>query len=453
MSTTAVVELERLLGAKVVTDPDRTSPWSRDQSPIADVGTPLAVVRATCTDDVVATLRIATRFGVPVVTRGAGSGLAGGANASDGCILLSVAGMDDIVAIDPARRTATVQPGVINAALARAVAEHGLRYTPDPGSRDISSIGGNIATNAGGMTCCKYGVTADHVAALTAVLPDGTVVRTGGATRKNVTGLDLTRLLVGSEGTLAVVVEATVWLEPVTDHESTIVAMFPSIDAAVQAVVATTARTTPSAMEVMDRTTIAAVNAMTGMDIDADAEAVLLITCDGPAADDEAVVCEEAAWAHGATGVFRTDDRDEGAELMNARRMALPALENQGSVLLDDVGVPVDLLPRMVAAIQRIAAQHDLTIGTFGHAADGNLHPTIIYDAADAAERERAREAFADIVRAAIDLGGTVSGEHGIGSLKLPFVAEMYGEAEIALMRRVKAAFDPDDLMNPGRAY
>ncbi|MFY0405627.1 FAD-binding oxidoreductase [Solicola sp. PLA-1-18] len=453
MSSDAVAELGRVLGPKVVTDPDLTAPWSRDQSPIADVGTPLAVVRATSVEDVVATLRTATAHGVPVVTRGAGSGLAGGANASDGCILLSVAGMDRILSVDPARRTATVQPGVINADLGRAAAEHGLRYTPDPGSRDISSIGGNIATNAGGMTCCKYGVTADHVAALTAVLPDGTVVRTGGATRKNVTGLDLTSLLIGSEGTLAVVVEATVWLKPVTEDESTLVAMFATVDAAVQAVVATTARTTPSAMELMDRTTIAAVNAMTGMDIDADAEAVLLITCDGPAASAEAAVCEEVAAAHGATEVFRTDDRAEGAELMNARRMALPALEKQGSILLDDVGVPVGLLPDMVAAIAKIAAEHDVTVGTFGHAADGNLHPTLIYDPADDAERERARQAFAAIVRAAIDLGGTVSGEHGIGSLKLPFVPEMYGDAEIALMHRVKAAFDPDGLMNPGRGY
>ncbi|MDO9380235.1 MAG: FAD-linked oxidase C-terminal domain-containing protein [Nocardioidaceae bacterium] len=453
MSTAATTELERLLGTKVLTDPDRTGSWSRDQSPLADVGTPLAVVRATSTDDVVATLRVATSFGVPVVTRGAGSGLAGGANASDGCILLSVEGMDEIVEIDPARRTATVQPGVINSALGRAAAEHGLRYTPDPGSRDISSIGGNIATNAGGMTCCKYGVTADHVASLVAVLPDGTVVRTGATTRKNVTGLDLTRLLIGSEGTLAVVVEATVWLKPVSEHESTIVAMFPTVDAAVQAVVATTARTTPSAMELMDRTTIAAVNALTGMGIDAEAEAVLLITCDGPAAATEAVVCEEVASAHGATEVFRTDDRDEGAELMNARRMALPALEKQGSILLDDVGVPVGLLPDMVAAIAKVSAEHDVVVGTFGHAADGNLHPTIIFDPADDAARQRAREAFADIVRAALALGGTVSGEHGIGSLKLPFVTEMYGAAEIALMHRVKAAFDPDGIMNPGRGY
>ena len=446
-------ELVRVLGDTVVVDRDRMLPWVRDQSPMAEVGTPIAVVRATSIDDVSQTLRIATRLGVPVVTRGTGTGLTGGANALDGGIVLSLERMDRIVDIDVDRRVATVQPGVINADLGRAAAEHGLRYTPDPGSRDISTIGGNIATNAGGMSCCKYGVTADNVASLTAVLASGEVIRTGGSTRKNVSGLDLTSLLIGSEGTLAVVVEATVWLLPATAHESTIVAMFAGVESADAAVQVITSQTDPSAVELMDRTTIGAVNAMTGMQIDADAEAILLITCDGPAAATDALLCEAAAREHGATEVFRTDDPVEGAELMNARRAALPALEQRGAVLLDDVGVPVVDLPALVTAIQAIAARQDVTIGIFGHAADGNLHPTVIFDPQDPAERQRARKAFEQIVAAALDLGGTISGEHGIGSLKLPYVGQMYGSEEIALMHRIKKAFDPDGLMNPGRGY
>ena len=448
-----VAELERQLGDRVVTDPDRMSPWLRDQSAMTPVGTPAGVVRATSTDDVSRALRTASQHGVAVVTRGTGTGLSGGANALDGCLVLALEGLDQILDIDVDRRTATVQAGVVNADLGKAVAQHGLRYTPDPGSRDTSSIGGNIATNAGGMSCCKYGVTGDHVAGLTAVLASGEVIRTGGSTLKNVAGLDLTRLLVGSEGTLAVVVEATLRLRPAVEQESTVVAVFGSVEQAVRAVAVLTSRTTPSAVELLDRTTIGAVNAMTGMGIDEDAEAVLLITCDGPAAVREAEECESVAEANGATEVFRTDDADEGAELMNARRMALPALERLGSVLLDDVGVPVHLLPALVADIHRIAVERDVTIGTFGHAADGNLHPTVVYDASDPHERTRAEAAFVDILGAAVALGGTITGEHGVGSLKLPYVADMYGPTEVALMHRIKQAFDPDRLLNPGRAY
>ena len=450
----ALVErLVERLGDAVVADVDRMPRWLRDHSPLAPSGVPAAVVRATTTEQVSAALEIASSCGVAVVTRGTGTGLAGGANALDGCLLLSLDGMDRILEVDPVRRTATVQAGVINADLDRAAAEHGLRYTPDPGSRDISSIGGNIATNAGGMSCCKYGVTGDHVTALTAVLPGGEVIRTGGSTRKNVTGLDLTRLLVGSEGTLAVVVEATVWLQPAVELESTVVAMFGTVESAMEAVVDLTGRTTPSAVEVLDRTTIGAVNAMTGMQIDDQAAAVLLIRCDGPSAAQDAALCESVAEAHGASEVFRTDDREEGDELMNARRTALPALERLGTVLLDDVGVPISLLPTLIAEIHRISADHRVTIGTFGHAADGNLHPTVVYDAADEDEEARARAAFDEILTVAVALGGTVTGEHGVGSLKLPYVASMYGAAELALMHRIKAAFDPDGLMNPGRGY
>jgi glycolate oxidase len=192
---------------------------------------------------------------------------------------------------------------------------------------------------------------------------------------------------------------------------------------------------------------------MTGMDIDASAEAVLLMAFDGPSASHEAATGEDVATRHGATEVFRTDDRAEGDALMNARRAALPALERLGSILLDDIGVPVDRLPAMVADIAAVARRHDVTIGTFGHAADGNLHPTIIYSADDADERERAQSAFVAIVDAALAHGGTVSGEHGIGSLKMPFVGQMYGQAELDLMHRIKNAFDPQAILNPGRGY
>ncbi|MGB8649681.1 MAG: FAD-binding protein, partial [Mycobacteriales bacterium] len=278
---TVLAELTVRLGAdRVVVDPGLLASYRHDRAALAPAGQPLAAVRARSLDDVVATLQTASRYGVPVVTRGAGSGLSGGANALDGCLVLSTAELTRILAVDPAQRTATVECGVLTGDLGAAVAELGLHYPPDPASRAFSTIGGNIATNAGGGCCLKYGVTGDHVAALTAVLADGTVIRTGALPRKNVAGYDLTRLLVGSEGTLAVIVEATVRLRPAPAPPATLVAFFDSPSAAGDAVVALEQQAEPSLLELMDRTTIGAVEELTRMGLDTTAGALLLVQTD-----------------------------------------------------------------------------------------------------------------------------------------------------------------------------
>ncbi|MFV9452732.1 FAD-binding oxidoreductase [Rhodococcus sp. NM-2] len=448
---TPVSELTVALGDAVVTEPDLMLAYRRDQSLLTAAGMPLALVRARDTDDVVETLKIAHRHGVPVVTRGAGTGLAGAANALDGCIVLSVEKMNAILDIDPAARTATVQPGVINGDLAAAAAQRGLWYVPDPGSRAISSIGGNLATNAGGSCCAKYGVTADHVARIKAVLADGRIIHTGAATRKNVAGLNLTQLLVGSEGTLAVIVEATMRLRAAPSAAATVVASFPETAQAIDAVLAIRQVAEPCLAELMDRTTIAAVNDMTHMGLDESAGALLLIQCDGLDSTAEARICAQACTDAGATEVYDTDDPVEGEAFMQARRVALTALERRGSTLLDDLSVPVHRLPEMLDTIEGVAARYELTIGTFGHAADGNLHPTIVFDASDSEQSTRAMQSFDEMVVECLALGGSISGEHGIGTLKEPYMESMVGATERELMARVKAAFDPTDILNPGR--
>ncbi|WP_233358678.1 FAD-binding oxidoreductase [Thermomonospora amylolytica] len=445
--------LAAALPGRVITDRDAMEGYRRDQGPLTSAGRPAAVVRARSADDVITTLRTANEHGTPVVTRGAGTGLAGAANAIDGCVVLSVAAMDRILALDVPGRTATVEPGVLTGDLDARAREHGLWYPPDPGSKAISTIGGNLATNAGGMCCAKYGVTADHVAALTAVLADGRVIRTGPPTRKNVAGLDLTRLLVGSEGTLAVIVEATVRLRPPPVATATMVAAFPTPQHAVDTVLEIAAVADPAAVELMDRTCVRAVNGMTRMGLDESAGALVLVQCDGPSADQEAAACAGLAEAGGATEVLRTADPAEGEMFMQARRAVYPALERLGTTLLDDVGVAVRDLPRLLAAIERSASAHGVLVGTFGHAADGNLHPTVVYDATDRAAADRARAVFDDIVAAALALGGTITGEHGVGTLKTPYLDAQLGQAERELMAGIKAVFDPKGILNPGRAY
>jgi len=439
-------------GIEVVTDPDALMSVSRDQAPLAPGGTAAAFVRARSIVDVQRTLAFANEHRIPVVTRGAGTGLAGGANAVDGCIVLSVAAMDRILSIDAAGRTATVEPGVLNATLARAATERGLFYAPDPASREISTIGGNIATNAGGSCCLKYGVTGDHVAALAVVLADGTLIRTGATTRKNVAGLDLTRLVIGSEGTLAVVVEATLRLLRAPRPPATLVASFARLVDAGRAVLAMETVADLSLCEIMDRTTVTAVDRMTRMGLDTEAAALVVVQTDDADAAAAIDTCARACREAGAKDVMTTGDRDEGVQLLAARRAALPALEQLGRTLLDDIAVPKSALPAMLECIPVIAERHAVVIGTFGHAGDGNLHPTIVFARGDDDAARRAMLAFDDIVRAALAFGGTITGEHGVGSLKRDYLTAMIGEPERALMTRVKAAFDPRGILNPGKA-
>lgn len=454
MTVAWAAQIAEALGpdASLSFDADVVASQARDQAPLAPAGTGVALVRAVREADVVRTLRFANEHGIPVVTRGAGTGLAGGANAVDGCIVLSVRAMDRILRIDDATRTAVVEPGVLNAVLAREVAARGLYYAPDPASREISTIGGNIATNAGGSCCLKYGVTGDHVAALRVVLADGTIVRTGSVTAKNVAGLDLTRLLVGSEGTLGVVTEATVRLRRAPRDASTLVAFFSSVNDAANAIVAMEQELDLSLIEVMDRTTLQAVEQMTSMGLDTGAAAFVLVQSDAPTAPAMIERATAIARAHDARDAVATADAEEGKQLLTARRMALPALEKLGHTLLDDVAVPKPALPTMFARIERIARSHDLTIGTFGHAGDGNLHPTIVWQRGDPSAESAARAAFDEIVVAAIELGGTIAGEHGVGSLKQHYMTQMVGRAERELMLRIKAAFDPKGILNPGKA-
>jgi glycolate oxidase len=450
----ALQDLSSKLGRQVIVDPEAMTGHIRDQCLLAPAGQPVAVVRATCVDHVVATVEIASEHAVPVVTRGAGTGLSGAANAIDGAIVLDVSGMRQVLEVDPVARTARVEPGVLNGELDAVAKQHGLWYVPDPGSRAISSIGGNVATNAGGMCCAKYGVTGDHVLELTAVLADGQIIRTGGTTRKNVVGLDLTRLLVGSEGTLGVVVEVTVRLHARPRGTSTVAATFPSSIEAVALVSAMEdANLRAAAAELMDRTTVRAVNELVRMDLDEEAGALVLLVFDGPHAPDDADSCSTLAQTYGALEVAHTTNEAEGTAMMEARRMAYPALEAWGSTLLDDVAVPVHRLPEMLGHIDTASRELGVVIGTFGHVADGNLHPTIVFDPADRQAADLAADAFDRIVLAALDLGGTVSGEHGVGALKQAYVERQVGTAELALMHRVKAAFDPVGIFNPGRAY
>ena len=447
-------------GIDTVTDAGVLASLAHDEAAWAPVGTPAAAVRPRTTAEVQRIVAACAARDMPVVVRGAGTGLSGGANAVDGCVVVDLSRMNRILEIDAGNMVAVAQPGVINDDLKAAVAEHGLWYPPDPASAPWSTIGGNVATNAGGLCCLKYGVTRDYVLGLEAVVGGpagdyGTAVRLGRRTTKGVSGYDLVGLFVGSEGTLGVVTEVTLRLRPARgEPPRTVVGAFAGVVAAGQAVAESTrSGLLPAALELLDRRCLQAVEEWKHLGLSADAEALLLAQIDTPgdSGATEADAMVDAFTAAGALWAERSTDAFEADALFAARRLAYPALERLGPVLTEDVCVPRSAVPRMLTAIEEIAARHGTDIATIAHAGDGNLHPMILSPPGDDAARTAAQAAFEEMLTAAIGMGGTVTGEHGVGLLKRGGMRQEFSPQVLAMQQAVKQTLDPRNLFNPGK--
>ncbi|GAA3553380.1 FAD-linked oxidase C-terminal domain-containing protein [Microlunatus spumicola] len=437
-----------------VTTPESVERYSHDEAEWAPYVPALAVVRPRTAEQVQAVVRVCLEHRVPVVPRGAGTGLSGGANAMAGSVVVSLEAMDAVLEVNPVERYAVVQPGVVNDDLRATVAAQGLWYPPDPASSPWATIGGNVATNAGGVCCVKYGVTRDYVLALQVVTGTGELVRVGRRTAKGVAGYDLTALMVGSEGTLGIVTEVTVRLRPARPPEQTVVGHFSSLVAAGEAVAAVTrSGVVPSALELLDRHCLRAVEDWQHLGLEADAAAILLARVDSPGAagDAEAEAVRLAFELGGATWSARSEDPQQAEALFAARRLAYPALERLGPVLTEDVCVPLAAVPTMLARIEDVAARFDVHIANIAHAGDGNLHPLLMTPPGDEAARTRAQAAFEEIHATAIALGGTVTGEHGVGLLKRGGLVAESEPAVIAMHHAIRAALDPAGILNPGK--
>jgi glycolate oxidase len=455
-----VEQLARVLPAdRLVVDADVLRSLSHDDAEWAPVGRAAVAVRARTERDVQDVVRIAAALGAPVVARGAGTGLSGGANAVDGCVVLDLSRMKAVAEIDEENLLCVVQPGVVNNDLKAAVAEHGLWYPPDPASAAWSTIGGNVATNAGGLCCLKYGVTRDYVLGMRAVVGGpagyGTAVALGRRTNKGVAGYDMAGLMVGSEGTLGVVTSVTLRLRAaLVGTPRTVVGAFPSlVDAGRATAIVTRRGIVPSALELLDRACLEAVEEWKHLGLEADAAALLLARIDTPgdAGDLEARALVEAFTQGGALWATQSTDEAEAEALFEARRLAYPALERLGPVLTEDVCVPRSAVPAMLGQVEAIAARHSVRIATIAHVGDGNLHPLLLTPAGDDVARRRAQLAFEELLDAALALGGTVTGEHGVGLLKKAGLARELDAADLAMQRAVKSALDPAGIFNPGK--
>ena len=437
------------LGEAVLTDPKSLAAARTDRSGKTSDFDPICVVEARSTDDVVAVMKIANQTLTPVVTRGAGSGLAGGAIGSLGEIVLSLAKMNKIIEISTENRWAQVQAGVINQDLNLAAQKLGLWFTPDPASRLWSTVGGNIATNAGGLLCAKYGVTREAVRQLTVVMADGEVMTLGHETVKGVTGLDLVGLMVGSEGTLGVITEAKVSLKPVDPHAvTTLSAKAADITLAARAVQETIRHgLQPSVFELIDETCTRYITEhLEGVVLEKSFN-MLIAQTDGAGAE---VLAEKIAQVWRDLGL-EVQVEERGEELLSFRRAMLPALEAKGKVLIEDVAVPISKMGEMLQALRDIESQYGILIPTVAHAGDGNLHPNFVY--IDEEVPEHIWNAADAIFRKAISLGGTLTGEHGVGLLKRQWLIDELGLSQTKLQWQIKKVFDPNNILNPGKVF
>ena len=447
--------LSRALPGRVSVAPADRAAAATDRSGWVPASVPSAVVRAQDAGDVVATLRWASAHGVPVVPRGAGTGLAGGAVAGAGTVVLDLSGLTRILDLRADDQVAVVEPGVLTADLDRAAASHGLRYAPDPASAAISTIGGNIATNAGGLRCVKYGVTRDAVLGLDVVLADGTRTRTGRSTVKGVAGYDLTSLFVGSEGTLGVIVGATLRLQPLPTRTATAAATFATVEAAAAAASAVTrAGLRPAMLELLDAATLTALAEAAPLDSPASGGALVIAQADGPGADAE-IEAIAAALGRTATHLDVSAEPHRADALLAVRRRALPAIERRGRVLIEDIAVPLSRLAEAVTRIAELSTRSGVPVFTFAHAGDGNLHPIVstgqpLGDPGPVPAPVTA--VVDDIFRLALDLGGTITGEHGVGLLKRDWLATELDAGTQQLHHLVKTALDPAGILNPGKA-
>ncbi len=457
LDQSTIEKLRNVVGAEnVLTSKEDLIPYAFDGT-AAMKEMPGCVVFAVSTDEVSAVLKLANDSGTPVVTRGSGTGLSGGSVPSGDCIVLCTVKMEKILEVDSANLTMTAEPGVTTIQIAEAAEKAGLFYPPDPGSMKISTIGGNVAENSGGLRGLKYGVTRNYVMGMEVVLPDGEVMRLGNKCVKDVAGFSLKDVMIGSEGTLGVITKVLLRLIPKPAAKKTMVATFDAMDAAAQTVSdIIAAQIIPCTLEFLDRTTIHCVEDFAKVGLPLDCEALLLMETDGhPAAvAEEAAKMEELAKANGAMEVRVARDAAEAAQLATARRSAFSALARLApTTILEDATVPRSELAHMIRFVAEVAKKYELKIGTFGHMGDGNLHPTFLTDERNEAEIQRVHEAFKEIFDEAIRLGGTITGEHGIGLAKKEFLPKFAGAAQMRVMRELRKALDPKGILNPGKMF